>query len=74
MVVTAQLIEAACRARDGDTHGTRTHIARRRIVGESPSSWRQTRHGAIEERVTELVYPGTAKPMAVEQVACSRTL
>ena len=26
--VTAQLIEAACRARDGDSDGTRTHIAR----------------------------------------------
>jgi AraC family transcriptional regulator len=183
LVVTAQLIEAACRARDGDSHGTRTHIARavalldghpgpmttgqtsdrgprqiprggfaawqsrrlaahvdanlagkivikdiaasldisvghfcrafkrtfgmpariwirrrrielaqglmlttgaslsqialscgmsdqshftrsfRRIVGESPSSWRQTRNGAIEERVTELAYPGTTKPI-----------
>jgi AraC family transcriptional regulator len=28
LVVTAQLIEAACRARDGDSHGTRAHIAR----------------------------------------------
>jgi AraC family transcriptional regulator len=28
LVVTAQLIEAACRARDGDSHGTREHIAR----------------------------------------------
>src|ERR1700733_5418172 len=27
-VVTAQLIEAACRARDGDSRGTRAHIAR----------------------------------------------
>src|SRR6202020_341660 len=27
-VVTAQLIEAACRARDGDSHGTRAHMAR----------------------------------------------
>ena len=26
-VVAAQLIEAACRARDGDSHGTRAHIA-----------------------------------------------
>src|ERR1700721_416598 len=32
----------------------------RRIVGDSPSSWRQTRHGAIEERITELAYPGAA--------------
>jgi AraC family transcriptional regulator len=28
LVVTAQLIEAACRARDGDSHGTRAYIAR----------------------------------------------
>ena len=28
LVVTAQLIEAACRARDGDSDGTRAHIAR----------------------------------------------
>jgi AraC family transcriptional regulator len=28
LVVTAQLIEAACRARNGDSHGTRAHIAR----------------------------------------------
>jgi AraC family transcriptional regulator len=39
------------------SHFTRSF---RRIVGESPSSWRQTRHGAIEERVTELAYPGPA--------------
>jgi AraC family transcriptional regulator len=37
------------------SHFTRSF---RRIVGEAPSSWRQTRHGAIEERVTELAYPG----------------
>src|ERR1700761_5152180 len=28
LVVTVQLIEAACRAREGDSHGTRAHIAR----------------------------------------------
>ncbi len=28
LVVSAQLIEAACRARDGDSRGTRAHIAR----------------------------------------------
>jgi AraC family transcriptional regulator len=28
----------------------------RRIVGETPSSWRRTRCGAIEERVTDLAY------------------
>jgi AraC family transcriptional regulator len=38
------------------SHFTRSF---RRIVGEAPSSWRQTRHGAIEERVTEVAYPGT---------------
>ena len=37
------------------SHFTRSF---RRIVGEAPSSWRQTRHGAIEERVTELAYSG----------------
>jgi AraC-like DNA-binding protein len=39
------------------SHFTRSF---RRIVGDSPSSWRQTRHGAIEDRVTELAYPGAA--------------
>jgi AraC family transcriptional regulator len=38
------------------SHFTRSF---RRMVGEAPSSWRQTRHGAIEERVTEVAYPGT---------------
>jgi AraC family transcriptional regulator len=33
------------------------------IVGESPSSWRQTRLGVIEERVTEVAYPGRTKPI-----------
>jgi AraC family transcriptional regulator len=42
------------------SHFTRSF---RRIVGETPSSWRQTRHGAIEERVTELAYPGTTRPI-----------
>ena len=28
LVVTAQLVEAACRARVGDSHGTRAHITR----------------------------------------------
>jgi len=41
------------------SHFTRSF---RRIVGEAPSSWRQTRHGTIEERVTELAYPGTKPP------------
>jgi AraC family transcriptional regulator len=42
------------------SHFTRSF---RRIVGESPSSWRQTRHGAIEERVTEIALTGTTKPI-----------
>jgi len=42
------------------SHFTRSF---RRIVGEAPFSWRQTRHGAIEERVTEVAYPGTTKPI-----------
>jgi AraC family transcriptional regulator len=42
------------------SHFTRSF---RRIVGETPSSWRQTRHGAIEERGIELAYPGTTKPI-----------
>jgi AraC family transcriptional regulator len=43
------------------SHFTRSF---RRIVGEAPSSWRQMRHGAIEERVTEVAYPGSTKPIA----------
>jgi len=46
------------------SHFTRSF---RRIVGETPSSWRQTRHGAIEERVTELAYPATTKPIVIEK-------
>jgi AraC family transcriptional regulator len=45
------------------SHFTRSF---RRIVGEAPSSWRQTRHGAIEERATELAYPGIMKPIVME--------
>ena len=33
------------------SHFTRSF---RRVVGETPSSWRQARHGAIEERVTSV--------------------
>ena len=46
------------------SHFTRSF---RRIVGETPSSWRQTRHDAIEERVTELAYAGTTKPIVMEK-------
>jgi AraC family transcriptional regulator len=45
------------------SHFTRSF---RRIVGETPSSWRQTRHDAIQERVTELSYPGTTHPIVIE--------
>jgi AraC family transcriptional regulator len=47
------------------SHFTRSF---RRIVGESPSSWRQTRHGAIEERVTEAAYTGTTESIVVEKI------
>ena len=40
------------------SHFTRSF---RRIVGEAPSSWRQTRHDTIEERVTELAVSVRAK-------------
>jgi AraC family transcriptional regulator len=40
------------------SHFTRSF---RRIVGETPSSWRQTRHGAIDERVTKLSGSGTTQ-------------
>jgi AraC family transcriptional regulator len=43
------------------SHFTRSF---RRIVGQTPSSWRQTRLGAIEERVTELAYARTIRPAA----------
>jgi AraC-like DNA-binding protein len=46
------------------SHFTRSF---RRIVGETPSSWRQTRHGAIEQRVAELTGPGTMKPIVMER-------
>ena len=56
------------------SHFTRSF---RRVVGETPSSWRQTRHGAIDERVTELACPGTMKPNSdgapgLTQTRCAR--
>jgi AraC family transcriptional regulator len=45
------------------SHFTRSF---RRIVGESPSSWRQTRRGAIEERVAEPAYTGATTPIVIE--------
>jgi AraC family transcriptional regulator len=57
LTTAASLSEIALRCGMSDqSHFTRSF---RRIVGEAPSSWRHSRHGAIEERVTELVYPGT---------------
>jgi AraC family transcriptional regulator len=60
------------------SHFTRSF---RRIVGETPFCWRRTRHGAIEERVTELAYPDRTKPIVIHsplpagaQTARSRTL
>ena len=50
----APLSEIALRCGMGDqSNFTRSF---RRIVGETPSSWRQTRWGAVEERVTEIEY------------------
>jgi AraC family transcriptional regulator len=55
LTTDASLCEIALSCGMSDqSHFTRSF---RRIVGETPSSWRQTRHGAIEERVTELAYP-----------------
>jgi AraC-like DNA-binding protein len=52
------------------SHFTRSF---RRIVGQTPSSWRQTRLGAIEERVTELAYARTigrpASPTSAAETA-----
>jgi AraC family transcriptional regulator len=57
LTTAASLSEIALSCGMSDqSHFTRSF---RRIVGEAPSSWRHTRHGAIEEQVTELAYPGT---------------
>jgi AraC family transcriptional regulator len=50
------------------SHFTRSF---RRIVGETPSSWRLTRHGAMEERVTEFADPGTTKPIITARTKAS---
>jgi AraC-like DNA-binding protein len=61
----ASLSEIALRCGMSDqSHFTRSF---RRIVGETPSTWRQTRHGTIEERVTELAYPDTTRPIVIEK-------
>jgi AraC family transcriptional regulator len=55
LTTAASLSEIALSCGMSDqSHFTRSF---RRIVGETPSAWRQTRRGAIEERVTELAYP-----------------
>jgi AraC family transcriptional regulator len=46
------------------SHFTRSF---RRIVGETPSSWRQTRDGVIDERISEFAYPGAMKPIVIEK-------
>jgi AraC family transcriptional regulator len=51
------------------SHFTRSF---RRIVGEAPSSWRQTRHGAIEDRVTAIAYPDATKPIASSREGARR--
>jgi AraC-like DNA-binding protein len=59
LTTAASLTEIALSCGMSDqSHFTRSF---RRIVGETPSSWRQTRHGAIEEGVTELAYAGTTQ-------------
>ena len=64
LTTAASLSEIALSCGMSDqSHFTRSF---RRIVGEAPSSWRQTRHGALEERITELAYPGTTKPIVIE--------
>jgi AraC family transcriptional regulator len=68
LTTAASLSEIAlCCGMSDQSHFTRSF---RRLVGETPSSWRQARHSATEERVTELAYPGTTMQMA----ARSRTL
>jgi AraC family transcriptional regulator len=62
LTTRASLSEIALNCGMSDqSHFTRSF---RRIVGEAPSSWRQTRHGAIEDRVTAIAYPDTTKPIA----------
>ena len=55
LTTAASLSEIALSCGMSDqSHFTRSF---RYIVGETPSSWRQARHGVIEERVPELGYP-----------------
>jgi AraC-like DNA-binding protein len=62
LTTRASLSEIAlCCGMSDQSHFTRSF---RRIVREAPSSWRLTRHGAIEERVTSVAYLGKTKPIA----------
>jgi AraC family transcriptional regulator len=45
------------------SHFTRSF---RRIVGETPSSWRQTRHDTIQERVSDVCHPATTKAIVMD--------
>jgi AraC-like DNA-binding protein len=60
---TLSEIALSCGMSD-QSHFTRSF---RRIVGVTPSSWRHTRHDVIEERATELAYPGASTPTVIEK-------
>ena len=52
LVVSVQLIEAACRARDGDTHGARAHIARAvALLDGHPEARPSRQSGALGSRL-----------------------
>jgi AraC-like DNA-binding protein len=64
LTTSASLCEIALHCGMSDqSHFTRSF---RRVVGETPCAWRQARHHAFEDRVTDLAYPATTKPMGHE--------
>jgi AraC family transcriptional regulator len=66
LTTSASLSEIALSCGMSDqSHFTRSF---RRIVGETPSSWRQTRHGVIQERAAEPAYAGTTRPIVIEKI------
>jgi len=66
LTTAASLTEIALSCGMSDqSHFTRSF---RRIVGETPSSWRQTRHGVIQERAAEPAYAGTTRPIVIEKI------
>jgi AraC family transcriptional regulator len=71
MVTTgASLSEIALSCGMSDqSHFTRSF---RRIVGETPSSWRQTRHHAIEERTAELVWDAGSATAAAHDASAKK--